>query len=219
MIAVQSLCLAVCSAPSDLRDDILTQTQQQAADDKDPKPITGPLKRLCSETSIVLCIDMQERLVPVMHEGQQTAERIRKLLEIAALFSLTVAATEHEPEKLGQTVPIIAAGNLTTVAKSTFSACGNPELDALLAGCRDVLITGCEVHACVLQTAIDLLNLGYGVILIDDCLTSRRENDKRVAIDWLCRQGARSMTYEAVPFELAGSTAHAAFKDFISIIR
>jgi nicotinamidase-related amidase len=65
-----------------------------------------------------------------------------------------------------------------------------------------VIITGIEAHVCVLQTAIDLLELNYVPVIVEDCVSSRRLNDKQQAIARMRKSGAKVSTYESVLFEL-----------------
>ena len=59
-----------------------------------------------------------------------------------------------------------------------------------------------ETHICVLQTIIDLREHGYIPVLVTDCVSSRKENDKKFAIKRARDEGAILTTYEAVLFEL-----------------
>jgi nicotinamidase-related amidase len=64
------------------------------------------------------------------------------------------------------------------------------------------LLAGIETHICVLQTAIDLLDAGYTPVVIQDCTSSRREADKRIALQRLQTEGVLISSFESILFEL-----------------
>src|SRR5215469_7821865 len=98
--------------------------------------------------------------------------------------SVRLAAAEQYPAGLGPTVAALAAYPQETLAKTTFSAAGDPGFAALLpAGTREVVIAGCEAHVCVLQTALDLLDSGYRVAVAADAASSRDRADAAAGID------------------------------------
>src|SRR5512139_1444213 len=57
------------------------------------------------EDAILVIIDMQERLFPVMAEKETLADQVMKLVKFAGIVGLPVILTEQE--KLGLTLPEI----------------------------------------------------------------------------------------------------------------
>ena len=47
---------------------------------------------------------------------------------------------------------------------------------------KTIILTGIEAHVCVLQTALDFLDRGYKVCIVEDAISSQRKLDKDVAI-------------------------------------
>jgi nicotinamidase-related amidase len=86
-------------------------------------------------------------------------------------------------------------------------------------GKKNILIFGIEAHICVLQTAIDLLEKGYNVILVENCISSRKEKDRIIGIQRAVAEGAILTTYEAILFELTRSAKHNSFKEISSLIK
>ena len=116
---------------------------------------------LTTDNAVLLLIDLQQKLVPVIADGDTMVARSVRLAEAAQLLGVPVRATEQYPAGLGPTVAALAAYPQETLAKTTFSAAGDPGFAALLpAGTREVVIAGCEAHVCVLQTALDLVDPG-----------------------------------------------------------
>ena len=65
------------------------------------------------EDSLLVVIDMQERLFPVMAEKEALADRVIKLVRFSKIVGLPVILTEQE--KLGPSLPDIM-GALTSAA-------------------------------------------------------------------------------------------------------
>src|SRR5665648_933389 len=86
-------------------------------------------------------------------------------------------------------------------------------------GKRTVLLTGIEAHVCVQQTALDLLEEGYQVFLVNDAVSSRDNTDKKYAQRRICEAGAVGTTYEAVLFELLGGAKEDGFKQISGIVK
>jgi nicotinamidase-related amidase len=71
----------------------------------------------------------------------------------------------------------------------------------------------------VLQTCLDLLEEGFQVILVTDCCSSRKQNDKEVAITRLVQAGAIPATYEMILFELTVNAKHPKFKEISALVK
>jgi len=79
-------------------------------------------QRLCPETSLLVIIDIQERLLPAILQQQQVLFNARRLLEAASVLGVPVVVTEQYPQGLGKTVkellPLIPAGTAVLPKKS-----------------------------------------------------------------------------------------------------
>ena len=128
---------------------------------------------LTTEGAALLLIDLQERLMPVIGDHEAVVARAVRLAEAAALLDVPVRATEQNPAGLGSTVPPLAGYPQAVMAKTTFSAVGDPGFEALLpAGSGQIVVAGCEAHVCVLQTVLDLLDSGRRVVWAADATGS-----------------------------------------------
>ena len=116
---------------------------------------------LTTENAVLLLIDLQERLMPVIDDHQTVVARAVRLAEAAQLLGVPIRATEQNPDRLGSTVAPLAAYPQAVLSKTTFSAAGDPGFSALLpAGDELVVMAGVEAHVCVLQTVLGLLGSG-----------------------------------------------------------
>ena len=169
---------------------------------------------LTAKGAAVLLIDMQERLVPAIADGDVMVARSARLAEAAALLNVPVLATE----KYLKAWPYLS-GNLAaylarqTLEKTAFSASTAPGFDGLIpAGTREIIIAGCEAHVCVMQTVLGLLGSRLRVIVAADATGSRDPADKALAIDRARQHGAEVVSTEMVLFEWLRDASHPAFR-------
>jgi nicotinamidase-related amidase len=168
---------------------------------------------LTAKNAAVLLIDLQERLVPAIADGDAMVARAARLAEAASLLDVPVLATEQYPRGLGPTVAPLAAYPAATLAKTAFSAADAPGFDGLVpAGTREIIIAGCEAHVCVLQTVLGLLGSRHRVILAADAIGSRDPADKALAVDRARQHGAEIVSTEMVLFEWLRDASHPSFR-------
>ena len=175
---------------------------------------------LSAERSVLLLIDLQQRLVPVIRDGESVVATAARLAEAARLLDVPVLATEQYPAGLGPTVESLAGYPRATLAKTAFSAAAAPGFRSLLpAGAREIVIAGCETHVCVLQTALDLLGSRQRVILAADAAGSRHPADHQAAVDRARQHGVEVVTSEMVLFEWLRDASHPSFRAVHKLLR
>lgn len=179
--------------------------------------------RVDKENTLTLVVDIQERLFPHMQNKEELLENCTKLIKGLQLLEVPFILNEQYPKGIGATLPELKEllPTLSAYEKVTFSCCKN---DATLQAIKEadkkyVIVFGIEAHVCVLQSVLDLLALGYTPVLVTDCISSRKESDKNVAITRMIQAGAIPSTYESLLFELCVSAKNNAFKQMSQIIK
>jgi len=179
--------------------------------------------RILAEDTVGLIIDMQERLYPFIHDNGQLTRNTTILIEGLKAIGIKILVTEQYTKGLGFTIEPLKQllTDTTVVEKMAFSCCDEPVFYEKLSllGIRNVIIAGIESHVCVLQTAIDLLSCGYIPVIVEDCVSSRNPNDKRIAIERLRKEGAVITTCESVLFELLRLSGTEAFKKISKLVK
>ena len=169
---------------------------------------------------MLLLIDLQQRLMPVIHDHEAVVARAVRLAEAAQLLDVPIRATEQNPAGLGPTVAPLAAYPQATLAKTTFSAAADPGFAALLpAGASEIIIAGCEAHVCVLQTVLGLLGSGRRVVVAADATGSRDPFDRAAGIDRARQHGAEIVTSEMLLFEWLRDSRHPKFREVQKLLR
>ena len=127
------------------------------------------IKRLIREETILMVVDVQERLVPVIHDAAQVVHSCAALAQSALVFNIPIILTEQYPEKLGATVPQVLSvlTDDPPFSKKQFSAYTTETIDLLKIDPQrnSVLLCGVEAHVCVQQTALDLLSNDFDVFI------------------------------------------------------
>jgi nicotinamidase-related amidase len=157
-----------------------------------------------ADQSMLLLIDLQERLAPAIHDIDAVLRHNLWLVAVAQRLGVPVAATVQYPTGLGPMVPALTARIPAeeVVEKIHFSAVADGCLDALAGfSRRQVVLTGTETHVCVLQTALGLLGMGKEVFVVAEAVGSRRPEDRALALERLRQEGCRIVSREMVAFE------------------
>ncbi|MCP4511165.1 MAG: isochorismatase family protein [Fuerstiella sp.] len=166
--------------------------------------------------------------MPVIHNADQIENRIVLLLDAAAALSVPVIVSEQYPKGLGASVDAIAQHQSPrrSFEKIRFSAaeefqklCASDDADTSVDRRRQVVIVGIEAHICVLQTAIDLLAQGYRVFVVDDAVSSRRDSDRRTAMNRLRDAGVVICSAESVVFEWCEKSGTDEFRVISRLVR
>ncbi|TDK65559.1 isochorismatase family protein [Sapientia aquatica] len=178
-----------------------------------------------AENSILVVIDFQEKLMPAIDQGERVAQRASILAQVAQMLEIPIVATEQQPQRLGSSLPNLAALFSTTIAKSSFNACDEADFLSTLDLLRekswrqDLCIVGCEAHVCVLQTVLGLLERGWKVKLVADAVGSRLDSNKNLALQRAAANGAEIVSSEMMIFEWLRDADHPNFRDILKLIK
>ncbi|MFJ5446753.1 isochorismatase family protein [Methylobacillus methanolivorans] len=174
--------------------------------------------------SQLVMIDVQEKLATAMAEDQ-LATLVRNsdiLLRAAQLLDVPVMYTEQYPQGLGQTLDTLREklSNATRIEKTAFSCFAVPAFrEQLQADKSQIVLAGMEAHICVLQTALQLQQAGYQVIIAEDAVLSRSPANKANALARLRQAGIIISNTESIVFEWLGNAEGAAFKAISRLVR
>ena len=169
---------------------------------------------------VLVVIDFQERLAPHIVGIDRIVGNSRKIIKACRVFGIPIIATEQI--KLGKTIGEIAELlKDEPILKSSFSCCGERRFVEALEGlkAKRCVLIGIETHICVLQTALDLLDMGYEVHVAFDCTGSRREYDKEVAMRRMELAGVIPTTAETFIFETLKTAEAKEFKEILGIVK
>lgn len=163
--------------------------------------------RIKAEDTLALIIDFQEKLVPVIDQKDQLLHNTQILMKGLRTLGIPMLVTQQYTNGIGMTVPELTEvlqEDFTYYDKISFSCAEDSEIleKIVQSGKKNIIVCGIEAHICVLQTVIDLLEKGYQVVLVEDCVGSRKESDRQAGIRRALAEGALPATYESILFEL-----------------
>jgi nicotinamidase-related amidase len=180
-------------------------------------------KALTTDNTVVVAIDFQERLFPVMYEKEKLLKNVLKLVKGSQTLNVPIILTEQYPKGLGPTLPEIKEllPDVTPIEKTCFSCCDDGDFTRALETTKrkQVLICGIEAHICVYQTAMALLRAGYEVQVVADCVSSRDPENKMVSLFKMGSGGAGPTTVETALFELLKVGRGDTFKEISNIVK
>lgn len=160
---------------------------------------------LDAEDSLLLVVDIQERLIPAIHDHKRVLDNTLWLIGVAQALEVPILASEQYPQGLGHSDPALLEllPEESIMEKTHFSCAASPQCAARIRELhrRQVVITGMEAHVCVLQTALGLLNQDHEVFIAADAVSSRRPEDAELALVRLRGEGAHVVSREMVAFE------------------
>jgi nicotinamidase-related amidase len=181
-------------------------------------------RTLNPSTATLIVVDMQEAFRSAIGDFSLLISRISMAVRGFEVLGVPVIVTEQYPKGLGRTAEELLlsfGGEPEIYEKRTFSSCGADAFVKRLAtlNIRQTVICGIEAHVCVNQTAHDLLDRGFDVHLLTDCVASRFEHDKQAALAKMHSSGAIPSTVEMALFEMMSDSTHEKFKEIQALIK
>ncbi len=179
--------------------------------------------RIKAQDCVFVQVDVQERLFPHIANNEELEKNLVTLVKGLQLHEIPMIINEQYKKGIGETIASLREliSDYPHFEKTTFSCCGQEDgLAAIKAsGKKYVILAGIETHVCVLQTALDLLEEGLQPVLVIDCVNSRKESDKDIAIQRLIQAGVIPTTYESLLFELTVNAKNPVFKEISKLVK
>lgn len=179
---------------------------------------------LNSENALLAVVDVQGKLAEVVAESSERLAKVITLARGCKMLGMPVLLTAQAPQKIGSTTPALRSilQNEPEMPRFSFNILADSGFRKALEETekKQVILCGYESHICIYQSALALAEEGWQVFLVEDAVSSRSLNDKRVALAELARNPAIHLfTLEMLLFALLKDARHPAFKDLSRLIR
>lgn len=181
--------------------------------------------RIDRERSLLLVVDVQERLAPHVLGHASLIARIEALISASLQLGIPRLATEHCPDRIGPLIPRLreVLHSDEIYQKTRFGAADHPEFENRVRsiGRTQIIVTGMEAHVCVMQTALGLAQKGFEVFVIGDAVGSREERqpDRALALARMHDAGCIVLGTESALFECAAAGDDPAFRDVLALVK
>ena len=180
---------------------------------------------LNTEKSLLLIIDIQEKLLNAAFNKDVIKAKSEILAKTAEILNIPCIITEQYPKGLGNTISEVSsrikAEKTYIYEKIQFNALEEFSVFNKLKelGKKQIILCGIETHICVRQTAYALLSEGFEVSIARDCTGSRFEHEYLSGLEVMRQEGAYIKTTEMILFEFLKSAKHQNFKEIQSLIK
>ena len=132
-----------------------------------------------SSNSVLVVIDVQDNFLDklALHERSTLVSRIGWLIQVATVLAIPMIATAEdvsdEVDMCSSLKALLPQGQ-SIYNKLVFSLHGQDDIREALEqlGKRDVVLVGLETDVCIAHSAIELLDAGYRVCVIEDATGS-----------------------------------------------
>jgi len=200
------------------------------------------LLKLHRESTLIVVMDVQERIVRVMPDEccGLAIDNVIRLIQGARVLRLPVVVTEQYSQGLGRTIEPVSQAleeldpSPLPIDKLQFDGCEDPQFTAEIerslpppandpatevANRGTVVLCGMETHVCIYQTARSLVEQGYGVHVPLDATCSRRPDHRKIAHGLLDRLGAVVTCTETLLFDLLRRADNDEFRAIVKLVR
>jgi len=179
--------------------------------------------RIHKNNSVAIIVDIQDRLFPHIYEHKELEQNCQILISGFQVLNIPLVVTEQYPKGLGPTIDSIQSvlSSYEPFEKMTFSCCADQEFAKQLKqfGRHNAILCGIEAHVCVLQTAIDLKEMGFQPVVVADCVSSRNLKDKEIALTRMQQENVLLTSYESILFELCTVAGTDTFKAISRLVK
>lgn len=192
---------------------------------------------LNAQNSLLIGIDIQEKLINVMCNKQDVLKNANILLRGGKILGVKTILSEQYPKGLGKTdgsLKFRVVDDFSTqfdendetpqvrlFEKISFSIFNDHALKSFIqdSQCKSLIFFGIETHVCILQSTIMALEMGFEVWLIEDCLSSRNKANHNNALCFMRSQGAKIINTESFLFGFLSEAKGAQFKAISGLIK
>ena len=127
------------------------------------------------DNTVLLIIDLQEKLVPAMDNEKRLMNTCERAVKCFQALEIPTIVTQQYTKGIGETVPKIKDNikGFSYIEKNTFDCMKTEEFENEINKHKgkNVIVMGIESHICVEQTVFSLLNRDFNVIILADCIS------------------------------------------------
>lgn len=164
---------------------------------------------------VILVLNMQLELVPLLHNGTQLLHNCVWLTDVANHFGIKSFIIEHKKLGAGSKALADVAGEIEYLEKHYFDATAHEEIlsKILATNAQQIVLAGAESHVCILQTAFGLKALDKKVYILADTVSARNLSDHELALKRANQNGIELISQEMLFFETLRQSELSDYRD------
>ena len=176
------------------------------------------------DTSLLLIIDMQERLLKVQHEPDSMLHSCLVLIQAAQTLNIPILATTQNANRLGPMstqMETYIDSKVHILDKITFSVIKDEACSDFIehSDKNQIVICGVETHICVCQTALQLLEDGYSPFVCADAVTSRSKENHLNSLERMRTAGVQITSVESSIYEWLAKAGTPEFRAILPLFK
>lgn len=169
---------------------------------------------------LVVVIDVQEKLMPVISDKDEVIANTVKLVEFSKICGVPLIITEQQ--KLGPTVAEVKdrLKEARVIEKVHFNCFLNEQFkeEVEKSQRKTLIISGVEAHICVTQTALYSLE-GYRVHVVGDAVSSRSPENRTFALQRMRDAGVVISSTEMFIYEMLVKAGTDEFRATLPLVK
>lgn len=180
------------------------------------------LGALSREKTVFVLVDIQEKFITVIDNIDEVIKNANIMSKAGEILKIPLIVTEQYSKGLGHTTDkITLPSTYFLIEKMHFSCFGSPEFRKKIEDLNisSVVLFGIEAHVCILKTALDALKNNIDVHVIQDAVSSRKYENKMIAIERMRQSGAFIVSAEMLIFQLLETAGTDEFREISRLIR
>ncbi|KAN0014414.1 hypothetical protein ACTFIU_000732 [Dictyostelium citrinum] len=200
--------------------------------------------KINSKTSALFVCDIQTSFLKTLTQIDELIINNKSLMDSCLEFKIPIIMTQHDKNLFGEIVEPLRYTERTVLSSpSSSSSSTSPSYSSLsivkvfdkitysmytkelakyvnenLPNLKTVILTGLESHVCILQTALDLLEQGYEVHVIEDAVASVQSKEFTLSLKRMEQSGVFLTSTESVIYQILQSDDHPKFKNIDELI-
>lgn len=176
---------------------------------------------------VMVMVDIQERLAPHIHHIEEVTRHAVILNQASALLQIPLAVTEQYPQGLGKTIDGLMIPEGTQFFEKTRFSIFTEELKQWISVHMPgrtqneitVVLYGIETHVCLLQSALEGIELGFRMVVVADAVSSRAKQNYKLGIKRMQAEGVTLVSTEMLLFEWMRDANHENFKAISKLVK
>ena len=184
------------------------------------KKYPGTKNLISRKNSILVIIDVQDKLMPVIANREKVIDNIVRLVKFSHIIGLPILLLEQE--KLAHTLFEIKKEipNLPPITKSVFNcfSCAAFTKRIRQIGKKTLILAGVETHICIAQTALSAIPK-FEVQVVSDAVSSRSLDNWAIGLERMRQSGVTITSTEMLIFELLERAGTEEFRAALKLVK